>query len=90
MPLDLFKVERIDTWPVGPVTVYLIKGETVEERPRWLTLKTIKPLFAAACERAKETGTYVSAGWRQNRNFGEGDLITCELDRSKFSYDEAS
>lgn len=92
MPLSLFKVERIAEWPTekAGVTLFLIKGQTVEEPPHFLTLKTCNAWFASLCKREGEAGKYVWTGWRESRNYNEGDLITCKPDDTKFQHGEVA
>lgn len=88
MPVDLFTVRRVDAWPTQKpgVTLFLIRGETVSDTPVPYTLKTCKPLHAAACERAKQTQTYVWVTWKDARGL-ERDLVQVELDDSKWTPD---
>lgn len=89
MPLCLFSVKRVDEWPTKTdgVSLFLVKGETVDEHPQAWTMKTIHPWIASLCKEAPKAGKYVWIGWKQARNYGEGDIVTCELDNSAFQYD---
>ena len=88
MPLDLMKVEQIDSWEgvAGAPTVWIVKGATLEERPRQLKVRTLKPLHAAACECALRTDSLIWVGWRDGRH-GAKDMTTVKFDDSQFHHD---
>ncbi len=88
--LELFKVERIDEWPgvAGAATVWIIRGETVEDHPRWLRLKTTDAWKAALCDRMLKAGQWVWITWMDAYR-GDPWLRRCEPDTSKFQHSEA-
>lgn len=97
MPLDLIRVRRVDDYPTKRpgVTLFAVKGETVEESPRYMTLKTFKPLVAALCLRAAAVEQLVWIGWKDGRPepFSadkQADIVTCELDQTKFRYEDGA
>jgi hypothetical protein len=86
MGLDLMRVEQLQSWEgvAGAPTVWVVKGVTVEEQPRMLKVRTLKPLHASACERALRTGRLLWVGWRDARH-GAKDMTTVRLDDTAFS-----
>ncbi len=96
MPLDLLKVRRVDVFDTKKpgVTLFVITGETVEEHPRDMRLKTFKAWDATLCKRAGETDRLVWITWKDGRPepfslYKQADLVKCSLDETKFTYDEA-
>lgn len=83
MPRELVRVERV----VSGTPPFTIHGETVEDRPKPLTVHTWDALKASACQRALETQRYVWMTWR-DRHFGFCDLVTVRLDDSKWGSDD--
>ena len=90
MAPELMKVLRVDEWPAlpGGSAVYLIKGETVEEHPRWVTLKTTDAWKASLCQESQKAGRWVWVRWQESFK-GDAWLRTVEPDTTKFQHDEA-
>ncbi len=88
MPLDLITVDRVDDWDglAGSQTVWIVRGTTIEEQPRLLVVRTVKPFHASLCERAMKTKHAIWIGWREGRR-GTKDITTVKLDETKFQQD---
>lgn len=88
MPRDLLRVDRVDDWPTQQpgLTLYIVRGVTVEDQPHALELRTLKPFQAALCQRAMETDQLIWVEWADARH-RQRNLVTVVLDTSKFVHD---
>lgn len=92
MAPELFKVGSIDEWPPafpGASTVWIIKGETVELRPRFLTLKTTDQWKASLLDRIQKADRLAWVTW-VNSYRGDPWLRRCEPDETKFEVHDAA
>lgn len=87
MGRELVKVERVDPWQTQTPGVmgYTVTGVTIEESPRTVQFQTISDWKAAICSRAIQLEQWVWIGWRDSR-FGVKDIVTVELDSTKFQH----
>lgn len=86
---ELVRISRVDPVPTDTGTLWLIKGETIEERPQFVTVKTTDQWKAALCERGFQTGNLIWMTWKRE-GFGSSPwLKTCTVDTTKFSHSEA-
>jgi hypothetical protein len=88
MPIDLVRVERLDTWEgvAGSPTVWIVRGTTIEDRPFFRKMRTANPLYASLCDRALKTDRLVWVGWRDGRH-GNLEMTTVRLDDTKFEHE---
>jgi hypothetical protein len=91
VPVELLRVERIDSWDSNASShnVWLVRGWTVEEEPRLLTVRTLNAWNASLCKQSMDTKQLVWIGWKAGR-YGARDMVTAKLDDTKFQHDEAS
>lgn len=91
MAPELLRVDRIDEWPPaspGGRTTWIIKGETVEPSPRYVTLKTVDAWKAAILDRAKATNQTAWVTWQQDSFKHDCWLRTAEPDTTRFTYED--
>jgi hypothetical protein len=67
----------------------LVRGWTVEEEPRLLTVRTLNAWNASLCKQAMGLKQLVWIGWKAGR-YGARDMVTAKLDDTKFQHDEAN
>ncbi len=91
MPLDLVRVERVDPWQTADPGVmgYTVTGATIEDQPRTVQFQTINDWKASICSVSAERGKLLWIGWKDSR-FGVKDIVSVELDTSKFEHEGAA
>lgn len=90
----LIRVTKVDPWATaGGKTLHIIKADTIEAHPQWLTLRTLDALKGSLCQESMRTKQLLWAEYRtawHAKGWQEFDLVKIEVDDSQFQHDQAA